>query len=66
MTQTWIACRWFLTMLIYKILQILASEELQACQPDLSTQEDYGTGHLGCGHIAHTGQSGELAQPAEV
>jgi len=40
--------------------------ELQACQSDLDSREGYGTDHLECHHMAHTGQSGYQAQSARV
>ncbi|PKU43984.1 solute carrier family 12 member 2 [Limosa lapponica baueri] len=34
------------------------SGELQACQPDLSAWEGYGTDHPECHYVAHVGQTG--------
>ncbi|GAB0210105.1 hypothetical protein GRJ2_003476300 [Grus japonensis] len=42
------------------------SRELQACQPDLSTGEDYGAVHLECTHQAGAGQPGDQAQSAWI
>lgn len=42
------------------------SGELQACQPDLGSREDYEQDHLECHHMACAGQAGNKAQPARV
>ncbi|GAB0182815.1 hypothetical protein GRJ2_000746800 [Grus japonensis] len=42
------------------------SRELQACQPDLSTREDYGAVHLECAYQAGAGQPGDQAQLAQA
>ncbi|KAM9590859.1 uncharacterized protein ACIBXB_005907 [Morphnus guianensis] len=42
------------------------SGELQACQPDLGTREDYGTVCLESTHVASPGQAGDQAQSAWV
>ncbi|KAJ7424388.1 hypothetical protein BTVI_06802 [Pitangus sulphuratus] len=42
----------------------LRSRELQACQPDLDSQEGYRADHPVCHQMAHPGQPEDQAQPA--
>lgn len=42
------------------------SRKVQACQPDFSAWQGYGTDHLECDHTAPTGQPEDQTQPAWI